>query len=114
MPLILKTVGVDVHLSALWEKATFSKRPGMSAAENAISTLGIHIGQESRQFTPKYEEIVTKWLWLTQHVGGHAQQGVQQIVDFSVSLHDVGELLIVHKLHVSSRVRSHMLTIKGS
>ena len=29
-------------------------------------------------------------LWLTQHVGGHAQQRVQQIMNLSVSLHDIG------------------------
>lgn len=60
---------------------------------------------------PGAQEAVN--IWLTQHVGGHPQQCVQQIVDLSVPLHDVGKLLIVHKLHVGPRVRGHMLTHKG-
>lgn len=37
---------------------------------------------------------------------------MQQIVHLPVSLHDVGQLLAVHELHIGPGVRSHMLTRK--
>lgn len=66
--------------------------------------------RRSRQ--PGAQKTVNIWHGLTQHVGGHPQQCVQQIVDLSVPLHDVGKLLVVHKLHVGPRVRGHMLSNK--
>ena len=51
---------------------------------------------------------------LTQHVRRHSEQGVQQIMHLSISLHDISQLLVVHKLHVSPRVRGHALMDKES
>lgn len=93
---------VDQHVKQHERKKEKHKcRQITSAAVNAIS----------RQ--PGAQKTVNIWHWRTQHVGGHPQQCVQQIVDLSVPLHDVGKLLVVHKLHVGPRVRGHMLTNKG-
>ena len=46
---------------------------------------------------------------LPQHVGGHAQQCVHQVVDLTVPQHHVHQLRVVHKVHWQSSVRGKAL-----
>ena len=48
---------------------------------------------------------------LTKHVSRHSQQSVHQVVNFSVALHDVSQLSVIHKHDVTTSVWRHVLKI---